>query len=288
MFRHFRIAIAAFLASTAALAQEEVTFPAASTARYPGPTKVAGYLSLPPGATGKLPLVVFMHTAGGFGEDIGKFSFYSAALHEAGIATFNLVLFRNAPEGLPSTYLPHLFGAFKYLAGHPRIAADRIGVMGVSFGGVMAMYAASEMLKREFLGDAPGFAAHALLYPACWVHEGIATGNVRARKAFGGDAYGKLTGAPVHVLAGGRDEVDSPGTCRKFVNALPADARKFVELTEFPDATHAWDAGRSFRYWDRAGCDGKGCQVNVEHAPATADKGRLIVAEFFAKHLKRP
>jgi len=273
--------------SSAALAQHDVRFPPVPSERIPVLRgyggQVEAVLQLPAGAQGRVPAAVLIHSAGGY--DQGLYEFYGAALREEGIATLGVILFRHPFKGyVPSDFIPHVFGALKYLASDPRIDPERIGVTGFSLGGILAMYAASEVLAMEHLGNGPRFAAHVPVYPVCWIHEGVARGHERQKRI--AKAYDRLTGAPVHVLAGDKDELDDPDGCQRFVEALLPEARKSVALTVFPGATHAWDT-HSRRYFDRAGCKGRGCEVNVVYSPETAQKGRQLMLDFFVTHLRR-
>src|SRR5258705_1591331 len=71
------------------------------------------------------------------------------------------------------------FAAFQFLAGHPRIAADRIGIVGFSFGGEMAHLTAFESLRAAMGAGPSRFAAHVATYPAgnygAWAEAGAAT-----------------------------------------------------------------------------------------------------------------
>lgn len=271
-----------------AVSQQEVTFPQVPSERLPVwrgyGEQVEAVLSLPSNSAGKLPAVVLIHSAGG--HDEAQYDFYGAELRKAGIATLGLILFRVPSRAhLPSDLVPHAFGALKFLAGHPRIDPDRIGIAGFSLGGILAMYTASSMLAAEHLGSGPRFAAHVPVYPVCWVHEGVARGAERQKRV--ANAYTRLTGAPVHILAGGRDQLDDPDGCDRFLDALSPEARKSVTLTVYPEATHNWDGGRSYRYFDRAGCKGKGCQVDVVSSMDIAEKGRQAMVDFLVATLGR-
>ncbi len=286
--------LATFLVFTAlssgALSQQEVTFPQAPSERFPlwrgYGEQVTAILSLPPDAAGKVPAVVLIHTYGGY--DAAHYEFYGAPLRQAGFATLELILYRvGRPTHLPSDLVPHAFGALKYLASHPRIDPNRIGILGFSLGGILAMYTASDVLATEHLGTGgPRFAAHMPFYPACWIHEEVARGTERTKRL--ANAYARLTGAPVHILAGGKDRWDDPDTCQKFLEALTPDARKSVVLTFFPDATHVWDVrGPRRRISGPAACKGRGCEVEVVYDPEIAQKGRQVVVEFFTSNLLR-
>jgi dienelactone hydrolase len=273
--------------SSGAIAQQEVEFPQAPSERLPVwdgyGESVHAVLQFPEGVQGRVPAVVLLHSDGGY--DPQQYEFYGKALREAGFATLSAILFRSGSKRhLPSDLIPHAFGALRYLAAHPRIDPERIGITGFSLGGILAMYTASSMLAAEHLGAGPRFAAHVPVYPVCWIHEGIARGQGRLK-----NAYDKLTGAPVHILAGGKDEVDDPDGCQKFLDALTPEARKSVALTVYPDATHSWDAGGNRRYFDRTGCKGKGggCQVDVVNSVDLSLKGRQVMVDFFVSNLRR-
>lgn len=282
--------LAGFLVLTAlcsnAFSEQEVTFPTVPSERLPHAGQVEAILTLPPKAVGKVPAVVLIHAGVGFlGSD--HYEYYGVPLREVGIATLGLILFRAGSRPfqshVPSDFLPHAFGALKYLAAHPNIDADRIGIMGFSLGGVLSMYTASASLASEHLGSSgPKFAAHVPIYPACWLHEANARGSRKLKMA---GAYASLTGAAVHILAGAKDQHDDPDTCQKFIEALSPVARKSVALTIFPQATHVWDVGRSYRYFDRQACKGKGCDVDVVFDRDATQKGRQVVVEFFSSIL---
>ncbi len=268
-----------------AFSQHDVTFPTAPSERLPYSRQVEATLTLPPKASGKVPAVVLIHAGGGF-TNSNQYEFYGARLREAGIATLGVVLFRSGSRPfqshVASDFLPHAFGALKYLAAHPDIDATRVGIMGFSLGGILSMYTASASLTTEHLGEGPRFAAHVPVYPVCWLHNA----NARAsRKLNMTGAYAKLTGAPIHILGGAKDQLDDPDTCQKFIEALSPEARKSVTLTMFQNGTHLWDVGRNYRYFDHAGCNGKGCDIDVVFDSDTTQKGRQIVVEFFTSNL---
>jgi dienelactone hydrolase len=266
---------------------QEVKFPQAPSERLPiwrgYGDQVNAILTLPSNATGKVPAVVMIHTRGGY--DSTQYDFYGAALREKGIATLGLVLFRSGPTHQPSDLVPHAFGALKYLASRPDIDPNRIGIMGFSLGGILTVLTASEMLASEHMGNGPRFAAHAAFYPVCWIHEEIVRNTPRMNRV--PDAYTRLTGSPVHILAGGKDRWDDPDSCQKFLRALAPEARKSVALTFYPDATHQWDRVVVGRYFGAAACRGQGCNVEDTYDPATAEKGKQVVLEFFTAILLR-
>ena len=81
--------------------------------------------------------------------------------------------------------------------------------MGVSWGGGLALAAASTSLVQEFTGGSARFAGHAAFYPVCWSF-------LRTAADF------RITGAPVRIWVGDRDDYDAPDTCQQLVDrSLP-------------------------------------------------------------------
>jgi len=151
----FVLAIFPLLMSDAVNA-EAVSFAPAGPAATPGaviPKAIPAKLSLPSGATGRVPVVVIAHAGSGLTAE-GPEPGYVAALNAAGIATLTIDMW--TPRGVPSgpaaiggnggadrrptsvrDTLPDAFGALKYLAGHPAIDPQRIGIMGFSWGAML-------------------------------------------------------------------------------------------------------------------------------------------------------
>ena len=241
--------------------------------------RVSGDLKLPRGATTPMAAVLILHSSPGFD---GRGAFYAEALHRAGIATLEIDYLRG--KGIPATprdNLPHVFQTLRHLAAHPRIDPARIGVLGFSWGGMLAVLASSSELSRRH-GEGVAFAAHVGLYPICWRHQAIATGN---SGWFGREVYAGLSGRPVRIFAAGRDAFDDPDSCEQFVAALPLDARAKVTITRYPGATFGWDSRFGSATYDAGGNKGRGGIVTVVADPEIADRSREAVAAFFQSAL---
>jgi len=275
--------VGAFIAPIA-YAQQDVRFSTVPTARFGAREDVEAVFTLPPGATGKVPAVILIHSSGGY--DKTTYETYAGPLRQAGIATLSLILFRANRPRPPSQYIPHMYGAFKFLAAQPQIDATRIGVMGMSLGGLLGLYAKSEVLSNEALGNGGRFAAHAGLYPVCWAHEAIANGTIASAASALKGLYDKLTPAPALILAGAEDSYDDADGCQRFLAALPKDTAKAYRLTVFPRATHGWDQRTNIQFMDPYACKGKGCPVQVRSNPDVTAKGRDLIVSFFATALK--
>jgi dienelactone hydrolase len=97
-------------------------------------------------------------------------------LNALGLATFVVDSF--TPRGVRETAsdqtrvptaanVADALAALRLLATHPRIDPERIGVIGFSKGGQVALYTALEPFRRAVVDDDRHFAAHVALYPYC-------------------------------------------------------------------------------------------------------------------------
>jgi len=113
-------------------------------------------------------------------------------------------------------------------------------------------------------------------------HRTVLAGTARYFKP---SIYGRVTGMPVHILAGERDDYDLPDTCGKFVDELPAEVRRHFSLTVYPGATHGWDGRAGGAYFDAYAHGGKGGTVDVVANPEIAHRSREFAVAFFRRNL---
>lgn len=158
---------------------------------------VFGTLMLPQG-TASLPAVVVAHGSGGVRYE-REFT-WARWLVAQGYAAFVVDSFtprRISQTATDQSRLPtaanvaDALAALKLLATHPRIDPARIAVIGFSKGGQVALYTSLEPYRAAVIKDPKlKFAAHIALYPYCndW------------------QISEHLTGAPVLMLLGGRDD----------------------------------------------------------------------------------
>ena len=264
------------------VSSERVSFESAAL-RGTG-TKVLGELRIPETGGQRLPAVLVLHTSSGAYHDVHSDAFV-AVLNRAGIATLWIEMFRDRSSRPRSTRetLPHAYGALLYLAGHPRVDPRRIGVLGFSWGGAMSVVMSSQELTQEYTGGKARFAAHLALYPVCWAHQRIIEGK---NPVYGAGTYRHVTGAPVHILAGEKDDYDEPDSCPKFVAALPDEVRAHFEVTVYPGARHSFDGDvRYTQVQDRYAHAGRGGWVAIEGDAASAAKARAFAVKFFSENL---
>jgi dienelactone hydrolase len=190
---------------------------------------LAGYLQVPK-AGPKQPAVILMHGANGIGVSGAPIGEWMRVLNGAGFATFTIDSF--AARGLHSmadvaklpaiTRLPDAFGAYRALANHPLIDAKKIAVMGLSHGGIPALY--SNLVRfQKMYGDAK-FAAHISVYGAC---------GMKLRDD-------ERLANPLLMLHGLADNWVPAEPCREYATRLRT-AGNNIRLFEYPDAHHVFD-----------------------------------------------
>jgi dienelactone hydrolase len=144
---------------------------------------------------------VVVHSLGGFLE--GNEGWHAAQLRRAGLATLPYdsptarTMRQAALSGSPgappwATALAEAYSALGVLAADPRIDADRIAIVGFSFGGEIAHLAAFEALRRALAAPQSRYAAHVAYYPA-----GVQGVVARA---------GAYTGSSILMLLGEKDD----------------------------------------------------------------------------------
>lgn len=198
------------------------------------------------GANGKRPAVLILHGSSGVDS---RGDFYERALNAAGITTLQIDMWEargvtgiaNRP-GLPVLTYPDAFSALAFLAVQPGVDAQRIGVLGFSWGGVMALGTAEQLYAGQF-GGGRKFKAHVANYPVCYGANNpglVAPFGVTPAQA--GTQFLHLTGAPVLIQIGSNDSYDN-GTahCTALAQAVNPGNNNVVKVNTYPGAYHAWD-----------------------------------------------
>ncbi|EJN09836.1 dienelactone hydrolase family protein [Herbaspirillum sp. YR522] len=199
-----------------------------------GRTAIWGTLSMPASLPGKVPAMVISH--GSNGVDKRLFERWAKVFNAMGIAAFVVDSF--APRGVNGTMedqtslspavndVDALF-ALKLLATDPRIDAQRIGMIGFSRGGTVALDMAMESFRKGVIDDDLRFAALVAFYPGCsqvwWEVPAPA-----------------LTGAPLMLALGEKDNYTPAQLCLDFVPHMQ-QAGQSVEVHVYPDAYHDFD-----------------------------------------------
>lgn len=201
------------------------------------PAPVWGDLSLPAGVAGPVPAIVLAHGSDGVGPGLQQ---WVQAFNGIGVATFIVDSF--APRAVSSTAADQTsvpaaanvmdaFQALRLLSADPRIDARRIGVMGFSRGGTVALQTAQLPFLRAVVKTGQAFALHIATYAGC---SQIYTSP-------------NLTRAPLLNLVGAADDYTHPEPCEALA-AEYATLGTPVETHRYADAHHAWDSLLPVRY----------------------------------------
>jgi dienelactone hydrolase len=196
------------------------------------PSLISGELRIPRPGTDRLPAVVLVHGSGGVGANVDR---WARELNGIGVSAFILDAFTG--RGIVNTatdqsqlnslaMMVDAYRALELLAKHPRIDPARIGVMGFSKGGVTALYASMKRFQRMHGSAGVEFAAYMPFYAPC------------ATKYIDDE---DVSDKPIRLFHGIADDWVPIEPCRQYVERLRR-AGKNVQLAEYPDAHHAFDA----------------------------------------------
>jgi dienelactone hydrolase len=205
--------------------QQFLTGDAAGTA-----VTIVGQLRIAQGS-GRLPVVVLQHASSGYDARIDV---WSRELNELGISTFALDGFtargltdindNQAALGRTNLILD-IYRALDILAKHPRVDPTRIALMGFSRGGQATLYSSLKRFHQLWNKSGVEFAAYVPFYPDCMT-------------TFLSDT--DVVDRPIRIFGGTRDDYNPISACKAYVERLRA-AGWDVELTEYPNASHAFD-----------------------------------------------
>jgi dienelactone hydrolase len=199
-----------------------------------GTITIRATLSFPVEVRDRYPAVVVVHTLGGY-RDVNE-GYVAAELRKSGFATLTYDSFAargmtgTAMQGSPG-YLPagvvDAYAALRRLSSEPKIDANRITIVGFSFGAEVAHLTAFESLRSALIPGQARFAAHVAFYPA---------GNLGVIAERG--AY---TESPVLMLLGEKDDNLPVAKVENYLAyARAAGNPAPIEIVTYPGAYHAW------------------------------------------------
>ena len=219
------------------------------------PAPITGSLALPPGNAPAAAMVI-MHGSGGIRP--GREEAWAERLAALGVATFIVDSF--TPRGIAVTSddqsrLPITasvadgFAALRRLATHPRIDPTRIGVMGFSNGGQVALYTALESFRQTAgVGDTK-FALHIGLYPSCSI-------------PYLSPAVDR---SPILFLLGGRDDYTPAAHCDRYADWFTQKGAGVTRIL-YPGAHHGFDTPDRVQFLSRVQT-ARDCAFDIELEP---------------------
>lgn len=223
-----------------------------------------------PHATDPVPAVIIVHGTAGIDA---RGEFYRLPLEVAGFATLEVDFKKGvftSPKDRPKNpaFIPYLFAAVAALHEQPEIDSDRIGMLGFSLGGHLALNAAMKGLSAPYTSKGLKIAAAVSLYPGC---------QLLANQA------SAFTGMPILILVGSNDSYTTPALCRKAEREANARHPGSVEVVVYDGAFHAFDLpGRKRTISDPNARQGKAV---VAYDKAAAEDARNRVLDYFKKKL---
>jgi len=231
------------------------------------PVKVWGFLSFPNAVSTAVPAMIIAHGSAGMQpKDTER---WVPFFHRMGIATFVLDSF--GPRGIQRTDEDQLvldqsandadaLFALKVLAQDKRIDAARIGVIGFSRGGVVAIETAIEPFRHGVIADTLRFAAHVAFYPGCVLRYWATPAP--------------MTGAPIMMALAAKDDYTPPQPCIDYADTMKK-AGVDVEVHVYDGAYHDFDnTNRYFKYWPNS-VSNRNCPLS-EINPVTFSEYKIL------------
>jgi len=194
---------------------------------------ITGLLILPEQKKDKYPVMVMvMHSGCSFGA---RDFTYGHDIRKLGVATLELDLCE--PRGLSENF-PILQGNFykltpwmgaadalyalKFLQGHPKIDSNKIGIVGWSWGGNVALYTNLDIIRKPILPESD-YSLSVAYYPLCRYLEKQQVSNTK-----------------LHIFIGDKDEATRASFCKDMVKSIN-DFGGNASLDVYPDSYHSFD-----------------------------------------------
>lgn len=200
------------------------------------------------------PAMVIINSSGGVSDHIERY--YAKQLNVQGIAA--LVVDSFTERGITHTVNDQTqislwkmeadaFAALHWLRQHSRINPDRIGVMGVSKGGGVAVNTALEERKMWAGRHEEPFSLHVAIAPP---------GNLQHRDA-------RTSNRPILFMIGELDDYAGSKPAIEYAERIRSAGNSSVSVKVYPGAHHAWESIGKLRYLPRAE-NGSSCRGLIE------------------------
>ncbi|MDV5169704.1 dienelactone hydrolase family protein [Photobacterium rosenbergii] len=238
------------------------------------PRTVAARFSKPKQAVLPLPTIIIVHGSGGVDA---RGTTYSKAFNQSGMATLEIDMWAarglegglSRPKHVRDT-LPDIYAAIEYLKSRQDVDSEKLGLIGFSWGGVVAMLMSGAK-------ESQAITALVANYPVCW-------------------AYNKVPGYPFKEVAGQKqllivsgeeDQYDGPQDCINLVEQLPPESRANTTLKVLPNATHAFDLiQQDSTFYDPYAFRGEGGHVPLKYNQEATKLSTMLSTSFFLEHFE--
>jgi len=181
----------------------------------------------------KYPLMFLIHHSGGY-----IMKDYKYILHEMCVATFEPFIFKargfyeaeyntdddvkwtTETAGVIDSYL-----TLDILAEDGRIDSSKIGIIGWSWGGIVAIET-QHIFNIDLLKPKNNFMLHFAVYPFCNHYEGKSMNT---------------TDAPLFIFSGELDTITPFNQCEEYIEISKELGKKQKNIITYPNTTHSWD-----------------------------------------------
>ncbi|MEQ6889138.1 dienelactone hydrolase family protein [Halomonas sp. CS7] len=242
-------------------------------------TTSVGTLFLPHGASAEEPVAAMVVLPGSGGIKPGREMAYGEMLKNAGHAALVVDYYRSrgVAESVPYALktinvteydvVTDAYAALRALGEHPAVDASRVGVMGMSYGGMAARLAMDSRVRAVLGDDLSPFAAHVDVYGPCFQDYRIA----------------RTTGAPLLTLRGGEDASNDLVACARREGSL-REAGSEVAAVVFAGAGHAWE-NLEPRH-ENASAYVQGCEMVFDDRGLPSVNGQALIGPELARDRK--
>ncbi len=223
--------------------------------------------------------VLIVHGSGGIDS---RGELHTRTLNNAGFVTLEIDLWAargwigksmGRPRGVPET-LPDVFAALSFLGKLEGVDPDRIGLLGFSWGGVLAMLSRSSSYL-ESLAAGNQFAANVAFYPVCWVYNKVP-----------GYELNSVIDSPLLILSGELDAYDTPTSCEDWKRTLGEKDQENVDIIIYPRSHHAFNTSAApVEVTDPFSHQGKGGQVMMKSNKRARRQSDRTMLKFFLNNL---
>jgi dienelactone hydrolase len=197
------------------------------------PARVSGTLHLPMQVNQPFPAMVLLTSSAGVQRH--REHYYAQALNDAGIAA--LIVDSFSGRGVRRTVADQTlvsgaqmegdaFAALALLRSDPRIDPGRIGVMGVSKGGVATLNAAIAVRHRWRPGFDRVFDLHVAICPGATAQHRDPTTH----------------GRPIYFMLAGRDDYTPAPLAIDYAERMRAAGNKQIKVKVYSGAHHGWES----------------------------------------------
>jgi dienelactone hydrolase len=197
------------------------------------PARVSASLHLPEKSRGPAPCMVILSSSAGVQRH--REHYYAQTMNEAGTAACVIDSFSGrgvrrtvADQSLVSAAQMEgdAFAALTLLRHDPRIDPARIGIMGVSKGGVATLNAAIAVRQRWRGGGVPLFDLHIALCPGATAQHRDAT----------------TSGRPIFFMLAGKDDYTPAALAVEYAERMRAAGNRRIKIKIYGGAHHGWES----------------------------------------------